>query len=239
MVLAGIAVMLLATGYLAIRSHTHELARVRLREGLAAGQSALESDELSEARSHFAVAAAAVETLGTDDAMSRLVRQLHQETTAMTSLAPGSMFEMLEEGERALAQPGSVNWEGVFASRYEGTWFILQAPVRRVDDSYELDFPVTVGEDRRPVRVHADLGDFKRLQFDQDTVIALFAAPIIRCALDQAQAQWDVILDGEKGFLWSEAANLRRLGFFESHWVDEDDIAELLSAQRDVLEKSP
>ena len=232
-VVAGIVVMLLTTGYLAVRSHSHELARVRLRDELEAGQQSLAEDDLSAARSHFEVAAAAVETLGTSDALSQLVRQLHRETTAMTGLAPGSLFEMLEECDQAQTNTGVVSWEAIFSSRYEGTWFVLQAPVRRNGDTFQLDFPLTVGERRRPATVEVDLPHFRRLNNEQLTG-ALFAAPVVRCELDEAKEQWTVTLDGETGFLWSDSENLRRLGFFEAEWVDEEAVVELLKGQTEL-----
>lgn len=239
LVLAGMALMLLATGYLAIQAHSRELARESFREGLEAGQAALAQDDLLAARNHFAAAATAVETLDTHDAQSNLVRQLHRETTAMTNLAPGSLFEMLEEGESAQKKNGDITWEDFFRSRYEGSWFVLQAPVRRDGSSFVLDFRYTIGADRRRVTVRADVSDFDRVSTEGDAANVLFAAPVIGCELTDAQDEWIVTLDGEEGFLWSHLDNLRPLGFFNSEWVDEEEIAALLDAQTELLGRMP
>src|SRR5690606_39954180 len=106
--------VLLATAAVAIHSHRMESARQTLRSELEAGQTALSDADYVAARGHFLKAAGAVEAVGTDDSQSRLARQLHRETTAITNLAPGSLFDMLDELERQQQRPGVSAWEDIF-----------------------------------------------------------------------------------------------------------------------------
>lgn len=234
LVVMAMALVLLATGAVAIRTRMIESARETLRNELEAGQTALNGADYVAARGHFSKAAAAVQTLGADDSQSRLVQQLHRETTAITQLAPGSLFDMLDEAERQQQRPGSSLWKEIFHVRYEGTWLVLQTPVRRDSGGWIVDLPLMVGEQQRQAIVRADLSAFERLPAVDAATPVIFAAPLADCRLDESTDQWLVILDANEGFLWSTLDNLRPLGLLDDEWTSEDDIAALLKAQNNL-----
>jgi hypothetical protein len=239
LIVMGIALVLLATAAVAVRSHRMESARQTLRSELEAGEAALSEADYVAARGHFSRAAQAVEILGSDDAQSRLVRQLHRETGAMTRLAPGSLFDMLDELERQQQRPGASTWEDIFNVRYQGTWLVLQAPVRRDGSGWTVDFPLTVGKEHRQVIVRADLPAFDRLPASEAAATVIFAAPITRCRLDTSAGQWLVTLSGDDGFLWSTPENLRPLGLLDDEWASQEDVTALLEAQSSLTGGTP
>jgi len=215
-----------------------ESARATLRTSLAAGQASLAEEDFVAARNQFAAAVDAVDTLGTNDSQSRLVRQLHQETVALTNLAPTSLFGMLEEAALPRDAPGNLSWETLFDARYSGTWLVLQAPIRRDATGFIVDIPVVVGAEQQEAVVRADLPGFEYLTFEDNIATAVFAAPLSGCELDEAGDVWVVTLDGPSGFLWATAENLRPLGFLDSEWISEDEIAARLEAQSDLPERT-
>jgi hypothetical protein len=239
LIVMGIALVLLATAAVAVRSHRMESARQTLRSELEAGQTALSEADYVTARGHFSEAAEAVHTLGSDDPQSRLVRQLHRETTAITQLAPGSLFDMLDELERQQQRPGASKWEDIFNVRYKGTWLVLQTPVRRESTGWVVDLPLWVGQEHRQVIIQVDEPAFDRLPASEAGVTALFAAPITGCRLDESAGQWLVTLGGENGFLWSTLENLRPLGLLDDVWTSQEEITALLEAQSRLTGGTP
>src|SRR5690606_14096156 len=202
-------------------------------------QTALAEADYVAARGHFAKAVSAVERLGSDDAQSQLVQQLHRETGAITQLAPGSLFDMLEEARQDRARPGMASWEDIFRVRYQGAWLVLQTPVRRDGEGWLVDLPLRVGPDHQSVRVRADLPAFNRLPASEGASLVIFAAPISECRLDAAAGQWLITLDGNAGFLWSTLENLRPLGLLGDEWTSEQQIASLLEQQSRLAGGAP
>lgn len=239
-VLAAIILLLLGTALWTVHRSTLEQARMTLRDQLDAGQTALAADDPARAHEHFVRAAAAAQTLHSDDLRSRHARQMLHETLALTRLAPVSLLEILEEAERTASSEHPEIWEDRFRGTYAGTWVVLDAPIHAATDPADgtlvtIDLPLVVGAAGRPVSVTAAVPDEARSAIPSQPQRAIFAAALADCRLEAAGRRWQVTLRSETGFLWADVDNLRRLGYFESEWISEEETAQLLEVQSRAL----
>ncbi|MBX3436197.1 MAG: hypothetical protein KF861_01820 [Planctomycetaceae bacterium] len=239
LVLTGIVLLLAFTGLWTIRTRMLEQSLEALRIEFEAGQAALVDGDLDGAQAHFVKAAAAARRLHASDARARHARQLLHETTAMTHLASVSLLEMLEEAERTTRGPRPHAWEAQFRATYADAWVVLEAPVRRSDEGGDsqviVEFPIVIGQGDRPVEVTATVQADVADRLTKDPQVAIFAAAVSGCALDPTGERWVVTLKADSGFLWSDAENLRRLGYFNSGWISEEETLKLLAEQSQAL----
>jgi hypothetical protein len=240
LVLCGIIALLLATLAWTVQAHRLEQAREILRTELDAGEEALRAEDAVSAQKHFASAVAAADLLGTPDARSRQARQMLLETTAMTRLAPVSLFDMLDEAEAIVSGERPELWETHFRAHYADTWIVLEAPISLSStsegtSSVIIDVPLLVGEQWRTVQMTAAVPDVAQLGLSEQPQPAIFAGALIGCELDAAQEKWLVRLRSEQGFLWSNIDNLRTLGYFASDAVSEDETRKLLERQTKAI----
>lgn len=240
LVLLGIVVMLAVTAAWTVHSRRLERAREILRVEFSAGEEALRKEDTFAAVEHFRNAAAAADRLQSDDVRSQQARQMLHETTVMTNLTSASLMEVLEEAERIVTGERPELWDDRFRVTYAETWLLLDAPIHLPIDStgprtVEVQMPLVVGEMGRTVRVLVEAVDVEDLTLSDEPQQAVFAAMLTGCKLDAAANRWLVTMSGESGFLWSELANLRRLGYFESEWVSEEETSKILDAQSQTL----
>ncbi len=239
-VIAGVVTLLIATGVWTSRSRGLEQARETLRLELTAGEDALKADDLVQAKEHFTLAAAAADHLQLDDVRAQLARQMSHETIALTRLAPASLIEMLEEGETITAAQSPAAWTGHFQAKYAGTWMVIQAPVRLAEPSERpaaliVDMPVLIGESGRAVSLTITDSAMSELGLTSEAQVIWFAATLEDCVLNTGADRWEVILDGKTCFLWADVDNLRRLGFFSTDGLVEEETAEQLAEQSQRL----
>ncbi|MEZ6054443.1 MAG: hypothetical protein R3C02_24155 [Planctomycetaceae bacterium] len=244
MVIAGVLLMLLTTGVWTLRTRGLDQARETLRVEFTAGEEALKTDDLELAYTHFANAAAAADHLNLTDARGQASRQMAHETEALIRLAPASLIEMLEEGETIIEQQSPEAWVPYFNGKFQGTWLVLQAPVRTDDEAEQssslvVEMPILIGEAGHPVSMTVTNADATALGFHSEPQVAWFAASLGDCVFDQAHEIWEVTLDGSSCFLWTDLDNLKRLGFFENDPVAEQEADEQLNEQSRFLGMTP
>ncbi len=236
--------MLLATGAWTIRARGLDQAREALRVEFTAGEDALKADDLSLAHEHFSNAAAAADRLNSTDTRGRIARQMADETAALIRLAPASLIEMLEEGEIIVQAQTPEAWTLHFGGKFQGTWLVMQAPVRTADETEQpmtlvVEMPILVGDAEAPVSLTVTNVNASELGFHSEPQVAWFAATLAACVFDKAQKSWEVSLDGETCFLWTDIENLKRLGFFENDALAEQEATEQLLEQSRFLGIDP
>ena len=157
----------------------------------------------------------------------------------MTNLAPESLFDMLEEAEKYRTRKGGLKWRDVFRTRFEGKWVVLHAPVKPGENGLLVDIPIAVGPEQTPATVRNDIAILDALPSNDGTILAVTAAQLAGCELDNEGDEWIVTLNPRTGFLWSHTDSLRSLGFFESEWIDEEEVAALLDTQSALTGAAP
>lgn len=239
-VIATVAALLIATGIWTAHSRGLEAARETLRVEFTAGEEAMKAEDLTLANEHFVNAAAAADHLKTTDVRAKLARQMARETTALTRLAPSSLFEILEDAEVILAKQDAEDWNQMFAGKHQGTWLVMQAAVRTANDdepsgALVVEFPILVGEAEHAVSLTITDANGTVLGFQSEPQIAWFAATLSKCEYDEGSDSWKVALAGDSCFLWSDIDNLRLLGFFEDDATAEAEAIQQLDEQSRFL----
>lgn len=130
-IFAAVGLVLVFTGYFAIRSQNYEHALVTYKEQAELGMAAVSQQKWLDAKPHLEQAADAADILDRHDAEATRIRQYRSETVAMGLLAPASLIEIVAEADRTL--PDNVHlWPADFHSKYYDRWLILELPARRL-----------------------------------------------------------------------------------------------------------
>ncbi len=127
---------------------------------------AMKQKDFLAAAEEFEKASNALDILQRDDSQARLVRQMNGELTALNGLSNGSLLDMLDEAETAIAAGGASKWQERFRLTYQDTWIVMQTTVTAGIDRtgtlvYAADLPLTVNQ--KPVVLQANLPAFRTL----------------------------------------------------------------------------
>lgn len=216
LVVCGIGAISVLTVWWIVRSRNMEHAAAILTEAVRKGHAAIAEDDFPEAARQFSLASNAVDTLGRDDSPARLIRQFARESTAISQLSLHSMHDLLREAASIKAGPNPDTWPDVFRATYRDMWIVLDANITRTnvtpESAYQLDCPIVVDKDT--AEIVANLPGFEALSLSDQPRRVIFAAQLDDCRLNAGnQSQWQIVLRPETGFLWSNPATLRTIGF--------------------------
>ncbi len=260
-VILGVVVVVVATGWWVHRSRQLEQAAVVLKEATEEGERALRSGDVFTAWKAFDQAAQAVDTLGRDDQLARRVRQLARETEAANNLCPKTLVELLEEADQVCRRRGAEAWKSVMGKYYRGTWVVLQTRVRRrrpegsssetESPSFDLDCPLVVAG--RPVQFDGSLPVLERLDWSKksgtsgakadkrsaapdDARQVILAVQLDQCWLERGRpGKWVVRCEPRSAFLWTDYATLRLAGLTPNSPQDEQRVKQILAEQERLV----
>ncbi|HID24395.1 MAG TPA: hypothetical protein EYP14_18630 [Planctomycetaceae bacterium] len=248
-IMLSVIVVVGGTGYWVHRSRARERAEVQFKQSVHQGQAALKSGDLFSASKAFAEAVAALDVIGRDDRLARATRQMYRECRAASVLCPKTLLELVREADAVTRKGGASAWQAEMRSRFAGTWVVLHTRVRRSvgangEEHLIVDYPLMVGG--RPVELLADLHAFRQLDWsalarqqsaaDRQGVELIFAAQLEDCRLEDGTSErWVVVFDPRSGFLWSDYANYRTLGFRPETAHSEQHVKKLLSWQSKAI----
>lgn len=260
--LAAVGVVVLATAFTlwTIRTRRIERAEQGLNQSIEAGLAALQAGDISTAAPHLQSAVAALDLLDRYDEYSRSVRQAAREATALQRLTTEPLLGLLEQGEeyvrkatarRPAAKPDDpdaeppppldADWANRFDALYAAGWVVLEAPVRRLKPTqdeprrFQVDFPIGIGVDQRPVELRADFEVFDSLNIGDKPHTVIFGGQLESCRYDEQRQAWKVTLAPESGFAWVNLPTYRRLGFVFTEWHRQEEIERLLADQAQAL----
>lgn len=214
LVLMSVLAVVVLTGWWVFHVHARNEAEQILPVAAKLGEQALEEHDLPEAARQYQKVRLALDRLGRDDPQARTLRQTAEEIGAAANLAGGSLFDILHA---AGTENSDSSWSETFRSSYRGGWVVVDAVVSRAEKSssrrkFELDLPISEGPQR--ATVVAELPIFEHLlPSGGEPRRVIFAAQLDSCPRDPQDADsWDIVLRPKTAFLWSNAANLERLG---------------------------
>lgn len=214
LVAAAMALVIAGTVWWAVRARGVEAAELSLRESLRLGEAALKEPDYPAAAEQFTIAAAALDRLGRDGEQARAIRQLARETSAMTHLAEGSLYEIAAEAEQNLRKSDQ-EWQDLFAFRYRGQWVVMETVLRRVENdageaTVAVDYPLSFAS--RAVEVGFETDVFPELELPKEGRGVIFAAQLDGSWYDPQRGVWRFSLRPATAFLWSNGQTYRALG---------------------------
>lgn len=214
---ATILIAVLVTGWSVQRAKAREQAEIMLRTRGEVVNELIAARDLVGLEAELNDQTAAAELLARDDDHVARLAALFRETMAINRLAPGSLFSLISEANKA-ADGSDIEWERQFELSYRGKWVILDSPlVRGADaagiDHLTLDVPLTIGG--KPLRVEADLDAFA--QIEAGAAPYLFAAQLdLMRPPTVDDPAFVLVLAPESGFLWHRPETLAFIGWEET-----------------------
>jgi hypothetical protein len=221
------------TGWSVQRAKAREQAEILLRTHAEAVNELIAENDLVGLEAELQEQTAAAELLGRNDDQSARLSALFRETMVVNRLAPGSLFALISEADKA-AGGSDIEWERQFESSYRGKWVILDSPLTRGADvngvdHLTLDVPLSIRG--KPLRVEADLKAFE--QIEAGLTSFLFAAQLDSLrppTLDDPS--FVLVLAPESGFLWHRPETLAFIGWQEADPEAQAALATRLDGQR-------
>jgi len=213
----------------------------KINQQVRRGLEALERGQFDEANRELNAAGDALFRLGKTDPRSRRIRQLAREARAAAGLVPVPLLEILEQVDSAHREGG--DWRQRFHDQGGGGWIIVQAPVELAGadqlqgaGEFRVDYPFLLGD--REIQLSGRLPLLAQLSRDaEESRPVIFAAKLETCRLVAVRPgvmSWQVILQEDSIFLWTELASIRHLGFLSEKIQDEEQLGELLAHQARV-----
>lgn len=218
-VLVCIVAVVAGTSWWIIHSRAVTHAALLLADSSRKGQTALGESDFPEAARQFAVAAGALDTLRRDDPQARAIRQQGREATAASQLALRTLHDILAEAVETRGKADGGNWPETFRGSYRDAWVVLESSVaRNVDatapEKYQIDCPIATHSGADVARVVAEFTAFDSLPPGDPPRRIVFAGQLDDCRPDPDSPHvWQIVLRPETGFLWSNVANYKALGF--------------------------
>ncbi|MCA9054389.1 MAG: hypothetical protein KDA75_11160 [Planctomycetaceae bacterium] len=258
----GTCVLLVAMAFWMIRSRQIEQAERDLNPAIEEGLAALQDGDIPTAAARLQTAVAALDLLGNRDRHSDSVRQVSREATALNGLASETLFRLLEEADEYVDKaaqerpepdpeadepppPLDAAWVNRFGGLYQGGWVVMEAPVRRLKPTdtephrYEVEFPIRIGSDERPVELRADFTAFEALGLADAPRTVVFGGKLQSCRYLEDEQRFQVRLEPSSGFVWVNLPTYRRLGFGFNDWHREEQIRALLTEQSHAINAEP
>lgn len=211
----AMAVVILATIVLAVRSNARDRAEITLRDATRTAWDALDAGKFEEANDAFQDVVAALDTLGRDDAE---VRRAAREVEIARSLTDFPIVDVLADADR-------------FDERHRGAWVVLDATAEVVPDAngnpvVRIEYPLEV--DDVPVDLVVGLDVFAELGVSESAVDpfrTLFAARLGELEREgEPFPRWELRL--EEPLLWVHGRTLPAAGLVMS-----DEVAGVLDQQ--------
>ena len=251
----GICVLIAAITAWSLHARRVERAERGLNPAIEEGLAALQEGNLATASSRLATAVAALDLLGKSDRHARSVRQAAREAQTLNGLVPESLIGLLEEADEYVTKaeadrpdpeadpeadpppPLDADWVNRFGALYEGSWVVLEAPVKKLEPTedeprrYEVAFPIRVGTKSRRAELRADFSVFDQLDIGAAPRTAIFGGRLESCRFLEHNGRFRVTLAPESGFVWANLPTYRQLGFGFSDWHSEDEVRGLLTEQ--------
>ncbi|MFO1019117.1 MAG: hypothetical protein U0903_00230 [Planctomycetales bacterium] len=122
----GLIVVVAGTGYWSALRWQQSAAREVLAKVPAEAEKLLHDRKIADAAEELKKLDKAVRVLGRNDSAGVKWKQWAAEARAAVNLAPGSVLELINEGEEYRSQP-TAKWKRVFDLTYRGTWMILDS----------------------------------------------------------------------------------------------------------------
>lgn len=241
LILLGCVVITAATIAFVKLSDRSEQAVMELKVANEAARKALEERKIDEAHLQLAVAVEALDTLKRhDDPLSREIRQLYRESTAMRDVLPISPLQVVAEAEDAQQSGHGAEWQGTFQTQYRNRWLIIDGPVQietvgAERGQYTIQLPLQVGSSGRGVSLHVAMPDLNRLVKGGKQRSVILAVQIVGCELSADQRTWRLRVNSESAFLWGTLDNYQAAGFTFDSDEDLERVKRALEAQARVL----
>lgn len=240
MSIVGGVVILTATVLWTLHRRAILAAEHQFKTHADAGIAFVREREFGQAVDELRLAVAALDELDRDDARARQVRQMLREAQAIDELSPRSLYGMLNEFENE-RQQGNAKWTSHFDSQYANRWIVLVTTAWRDpagDGRVVLDFPLAVGG--APVRLSGEPAILDKMTLSDKPRQVVIAAQLHSChRVTDPESEWQVRLDPDSAFLWTDYDNFRALGFgvAEGSEIDtEAAVRRLLDEQAEIME---
>ncbi len=234
-------------------------AAIDFQATLEAGQAALQKKDWAAAEHEFAKCVAAVNVLERKDVAAERVRQRHRELTAINVPLQRSFVDLLKSAEDTKKSDSPAAAETEFAFNHAGRWIVLQtqiAPVGDAPSEWEQRMPLQEGVLQLTVTLPRILASGKRqspdgsecLNAEQKEVAApidqqsapkndlelreiIFAAQVQSLHWDAQKSLWEIRLNPQTVFLWSDYDLLVATGLVPDELRTEAQLKELLTQQ--------
>ncbi len=244
-VVSAVLVCMAAPGAWVVRQNRAGSAEETPNSAPERGYDALRRGDFTTAATEFEEACAALDLLAREDSRAPHLRQMLREATAASRLATASLVDILQDADPESAPPDDDGnqVERSFGPRYRESWIVMEAILQRVpsldgESRLQIDYPLMAGD--LPVSIDAELPAFHQLPHFDDSREVIFAAQLKSDRLSGPKKdRWLISLQPESAFLWTDADNLRALGFEEDRVNSRDRQQRILAEQSQLLEVFP
>ena len=233
-VILCMGLVVVATGFWMVHLRSLDRARQILTDVVPRAKEALQQPDFITAAERLEAVVAALDLLGRDDAEARGLRQMRIEAVAASRLAPGSVFDLVQEALQAEKSASGLDWADAFRHTYLDSWLVLDSNALQADAAAGLQVDLALVVKGHPVQLAADLKPLQRFLVDGAPRRVIFAAQLADCRPAATGDGWEVVLQPGTAFLWSSGETLRNLGVP----VDES-TAQVLATQSRLLGLSP
>jgi hypothetical protein len=215
LVIISTLVVIAGTIYWVTQQGDLETAARTLQSAREAGYAAMRAGDFFAAAGEFEEACRALDELGDGNPQEGEIRQMFREASAASQLSSMALYDIVAAAER-IAPDDHTGWEERFNALYADQWIVMQAAIDRVPNDAGgsrnvIHYPLVAG---RPVDIEAALPVFDRLVPTDGNRNVIFAAQLQSCRLvGKEDKRWQIKLNPETAFLWTDFENLRALGF--------------------------
>jgi len=237
LVMISTLVVVVGTIYWVMQQGDLESAARRLQSAKEAGYTAMRAGDFSAAADELEEACRALDQLGDGNPQAGEIRQMFREASAASQLSSMPLYDIVTAAER-IAPDDRAGWEERFNALYADQWIVMQTAIDRVtnaagDSRLIIDYPLVAG---RPVDIEAAFPIFNRLVKAGAIHDVIFAAQLQSCRLvGKEDERWQIQLNPETAFLWTDFENLRALGFATGEADTEKAVQQLLAEQSQLV----
>lgn len=241
LIVLGMVFVCAATLAYSLLSNRSEQAVMDLKVADEAARKAMAEGDVAGAQQQFSAAVAALDQLHRhDDPLSREIRQLHRETTALRNLLAVSPLQVAAAADAALQSGAAESWTSEFRTQYRNRWLIVHGPLQRVlagpeQGLYALTLPVRLGPERRQVELHLPLPQIDDLIKAGKARTVVFAAQLVACDLSADRTTWKLRVAADSAFVWGTMEGYRLAGFTFESPAEEQQVGELLAGQARLI----
>lgn len=226
-------------------AHNRKLARaeVTLREELGRAEEAVGDRDWKQARESAQAATRAADVIGDETPTARRARQLYVSLAAFERMSAFVPIEIVLQ--KAEGQYTKETWDEEFRIHHAGSWLVIVADVvretRKVDDEeiryLRVDYPLSLDSDDVRLQWDREPDWIEFVKFNKKRARVCFAAKMQRVQFPKKDdaSRWNIVLDADESFLWSEDALAQELGLIAQGAPESKEIRDLLAQQQAAL----
>lgn len=229
----GLILVLAGTGYWSVLRWQQVAAREVLAKTPAQAEQLLHDRKIPDAAEQFRKIDKAIRVLGRKDPGSQKWKQWAAETQAAVNLAPGSVLDLINEGEEYRLQT-TARWKRIFDATYRGTWMVLDSTALVPGDNGPRRIETELRIRGKRVLLNVDLSKQEwrsRLEGEKRIICA---AKLEKCELE-SESVWRIEFDPNSVILMT---NPDVYAFATLSTLDpqrDEELEKLLARQAEIL----